>query len=274
MIFDNIVVGSNENKFTMDQLNGMTKYPSIYPIHLREMKGKKMLMIDKKVHNLRSKDFFITEKIDGTNIRIIIDKKNNVVIGGRNDLLAYSKDILVQNKNNVIDVLNEYLTWSNIRELQESSIFNKIDLLVLYGELFGEGIQKKGKFYGKKNFRLFAARSFNEEKVNTILRIKRKNWHFLRRQNSFNPFLNFASVNNIAIILEMDYVPVQDITININKLQTIDQVQRLLTQFKDSQLANTRVEGLVLHSKGDYKHVTEGMNFASFKLKFSDYFSR
>lgn len=87
----------------------------------------------------------VTEKIDGTNIRVILSAEGEVSFGGRTDNAQMPGDLL------------QYL----VRTFQQDKLQQALWLegpvsVVLYGEGYGPGIQKGGGLYRKdKAFILF-----------------------------------------------------------------------------------------------------------------------
>lgn len=88
----------------------------------------------------------VTEKIDGTNIRITLNLEGEVKIGGRTDAAQIPADLIdVLLKMFPVEKMKEVL-WGD-RGPQE---------VTLFGEGYGAGIQKIGKMYrADKSFRLF-----------------------------------------------------------------------------------------------------------------------
>lgn len=88
----------------------------------------------------------VTEKIDGTNIRIMMDSKGDVTYGGRTDRANMHSDL--------IKYLIGTFTASKMRDAfaREGEPLSSV---VLYGEGYGAGIQKGGFYRADKAFRLF-----------------------------------------------------------------------------------------------------------------------
>jgi ATP-dependent RNA circularization protein (DNA/RNA ligase family) len=89
----------------------------------------------------------VAEKIDGTNIRIMLDEEGNVKFGGRTNN-AQLPALLLQHLHNTFTkekMLNAF-----------SSEGHTVPNVVLYGEGYGGSIQKMGEVYGiSQKFRLF-----------------------------------------------------------------------------------------------------------------------
>lgn len=87
-----------------------------------------------------------TEKVDGTNIRVMWDG-HSVTFGGRTDK--------AQIPAHLVNKLNELFGGTNKEEIFEQK-FGETSV-ILFGEGFGEKIQKGGGLYGPANFILFDA---------------------------------------------------------------------------------------------------------------------
>ena len=85
-----------------------------------------------------------TEKIDGTNIRVIWDGYS-VSFKGRTDK--------AQIPTHLLNKLNELFGGQNKEEIFEQKFGN--NHVILFGEGYGEKIQKYGNLYGEVNFILF-----------------------------------------------------------------------------------------------------------------------
>jgi len=122
----------------------MKEYHKINSIFKRSIDGKKMLFGEYSVPEfdyLKNNQWLFTEKVDGTNIRVIWDGVK-VLIKGKTD--------------------NAQIHWQLIEKIQAllpvykfTDIFKDIPLC-LYGEGYGAGIQKGGGLYKlEKDFVLF-----------------------------------------------------------------------------------------------------------------------
>lgn len=93
---------------------------------------------------LKDADWEFTEKVDGTNIRVIWDGYR-VSFKGRTDKADIPKHLLAK--------LEELFGGADKEELFEQT-FGQSEV-ILFGEGYGEKIQKGGGLYGKVNFILF-----------------------------------------------------------------------------------------------------------------------
>lgn len=122
-----------------------TKIPNIFK---REMYGKNKLIEGEystpELEYLSEAQWEFTEKVDGTNIRIVWDGYR-VSFAGRTDKAQIPKHLL--------DRLNEIFGGQTKEELFEQ-MFGKTEM-ILFGEGFGEKIQNGGGLYGNVDFILF-----------------------------------------------------------------------------------------------------------------------
>ena len=74
-------------KFGKDKINTLTKYPSILTLHKL---GKKNILLNELTTPIENEKMYATEKIDGTNIRLLF-YGNERIIGTRENLFFYEK---------------------------------------------------------------------------------------------------------------------------------------------------------------------------------------
>lgn len=131
----------------------MKFYPKIQSIYKRDQKTKEFLMDQwarPEFNYLANNGWEVTEKIDGTNIRIIWNcAEESIFIGGRTD-----KAILQPELKDRLEEL--FLSENALKYFKES--FNETDV-ILFGEGYGRKIQKIGSAYKKdgNDFILFDA---------------------------------------------------------------------------------------------------------------------
>lgn len=122
-----------------------TKIPNIFK---REEFGKNRLIEGEyatpELEYLANVPWVWTEKVDGTNIRVIWDG-HAVSFGGRTDK--------AQIPANLVNRLNDLFGGTNKEEIFEQK-FGETPV-ILFGEGFGEKIQKGGGLYGPVDFILF-----------------------------------------------------------------------------------------------------------------------
>lgn len=122
-----------------------TKIPNIFK---REEYGSNKLIEGEfstpELKYLANAQWVWTEKVDGTNIRVIWDG-HSVTFGGRTDK--------AQIPAHLVNKLNELFGGTNKEEIFEQH-FGDVPV-ILFGEGYGEKIQKGGGLYGPVNFILF-----------------------------------------------------------------------------------------------------------------------
>jgi len=122
----------------------MYKYPKIETLFRRDKNFKVTNEIRlPEFENI--KNWLLTEKIDGTNIRIIYTPEDKLLIRGRTDRASIPTFLLEE--------LQKMFTVEKIKAVLNNPIKKG---LCLYGEGYGAKIQKGGGNYNKGNsFRLF-----------------------------------------------------------------------------------------------------------------------
>jgi len=115
------------------------EYPKIQSVFKRDNEGKFILgeYSHEAFHYLYDAYWEATEKIDGTNIRVIWDGEK-VVIGGKTDK--------AQIQTKLLQILIEMFPEEH---------FDGMPPMTLFGEGFGPGIQKGGKYLKEPSFCLF-----------------------------------------------------------------------------------------------------------------------
>lgn len=151
----------------MNKINSLTKYPSILTYHDL---GEKGMLKEAFSENLSFKDCekcYITEKIDGTNSRIIL-LNGDYFIGSRENFL-YAKgdrfgDPSLGIAENVKPAANR---------LSECSRLKKDVLYILYGETYGGAVTAGSKNYtGNKSygFRIFDVIQMELDQLEEVLK--------------------------------------------------------------------------------------------------------
>jgi len=154
---------------------------------------------------LKDLEWVATEKVDGTNVRIMWDG-NKVRFGGKTDN--------AQMPLQLVEKLTELFGGEANEQLFEQTFDSPV---CLYGEGFGEKIQKGGGNYGKVNFVLFD--------------VKVGEW-----------WLQRGDVEDIAEKLGIDIVP-------IIKSGTLKELSDFVTEGFNSQWGDFKAEGVVAKLK-------------------------
>jgi len=134
-----------------EELNGFTKYEKFSSPFKKDEKFRNTIEV---AQSLPVGTWIKTEKIDGTNIRIILTKPNEE--GNRDILIASRKLVLNQedkNSKQYMDCIKEI----NLNKIKE--YFKEVEsTIVIYGEGYGAGVQKGGIYSSIKDFRVFDIR--------------------------------------------------------------------------------------------------------------------
>jgi hypothetical protein len=134
----------------LDKLNSLTKYPSILTYHTLGDRG----VLQEQVQIPLEGPVFGTEKIDGTNARMIFCPDGGVLVGSREDLLWERRDLVGNPAMGIVAALKE-----KVRELAPT-VVRPGRIVVFYGEVYGRNIGGGAKNYAKRGsvgFRLFDA---------------------------------------------------------------------------------------------------------------------
>lgn len=138
-----------DGRASLRTLNSLTKYPEIPTYHPLGEKGR--------LRNEPPLDFTgiadVTEKIDGTNARIITLPDGTVVVGSREELLWARGDLVRNAQLGIVDTLLAL-------DLPERAVKLVGDrILVIFGEVYGHGVGPAGRRYAGKTtntgFRVF-----------------------------------------------------------------------------------------------------------------------
>lgn len=184
----------------IERLNTATKYPSIPTYH--KMCGGR-LSGDRTV-DFDDDEVLITEKVDGTNVRVILFD-DMYIIGSRNHLLYAYGDLLYNPTNNIVVNVVPYATkFKNHIEVTDDE-----PVVVIYGELYGGKIGKNAKNYtssGRYDLRVFdiVRFTYDDEK-----RIERMRSHEIAmwRDNGGQPFIPFDDVEYWCRQAQVPIVP-------------------------------------------------------------------
>lgn len=130
-------------KYGKEKINTLTKYPSILTLHKFGERGR---FTNELTTNIDGETLFASEKIDGTNVRIIC-YGDDFLVGSRNNILHYSKDFYWDESMGIVDQFYKM----NLPTL------NTEKLTIIFGELFGGKLTANSKDYGKDahGFRVF-----------------------------------------------------------------------------------------------------------------------
>jgi hypothetical protein len=132
----------------LDKFNSMTKYPSILTYHTLGDRGT----LQDAVQIPFTGRILGTEKVDGTNARMIFGPDGSVVVGSREDLLWERRDLIGNPSMGIVEAVRD-----SVQRLHER-LRNPDRIAVTFVEVFGHNIGAAAKNYtreGKVGLRLF-----------------------------------------------------------------------------------------------------------------------
>ncbi len=190
----------NIREIDLDKLNSMTKYPSILTYHAMGERGR---LTDELLFDFQGR-VYATEKVDGTNTRMIFCPDGSVIVGSREDLLWEKNDLIENNTLGIVRTLKEIVRKlsSTVRAFEQRSYA----IVVYFGEVFGKGVGP-GKNYtttGQTSFRLFdIVVQENYEEILALSRDKISSW----REHGGQHFANIEILKSRAAIDGLDTAP-------------------------------------------------------------------
>lgn len=203
---------ASHQSFSFIYLNLMKEYIKIQTVYKRDERTKKIIQGDYSIpefQTLENASWVWTEKVDGTNIRIMWDGES-VVFGGKTDNAQIPVQLLYE-------LQRLFEGTANKQKFKE--VFTNSTEVCLYGEGYGSKIQAAGKMYNPEghNFVLFDVKIGN---------------FWLERNN----------VEDIAAKLGIQIVPI------VGEGTLIEAVEKVQQGMK-SQWGDFTSEGLVLRPK-------------------------
>ena len=243
-------------KYGKEKINTLTKYPSILTLHKFGERGR---LTHDLTTNITEEIMFASEKIDGTNVRIIC-YGDEFLVGSRNNILHYSKDFYWDES---LGIVNQFYQ-KKLPTLQTEH------LTIIYGELFGGKISANSKDYGKEEhgFRVFDVAVIKDLSIldNTIAEIS--HWRESTRDSTVDDSLQYGQeFVDIETLhgYNFDLVPqIEFVLDNFDHQTVLDALEKYipktLVALTDSARGGT--EGVILRNHNRTKIV---------KLRFEDY---
>ena len=198
--------------FDLDKLNSLTKYPSIPTYH--EITKKNLLTEEILVRFPADADLIGTEKVDGTNGRIILLPDGTYFIGSREDLIYFSGDLIHNpHQDPILNAIIKNLVPVAERALKVWENKFGMNIVIVFAEVFGSNIGP-GKVYSnkKQSIRLFdigfvpAARAdgkWGYKELFTFTRDKISSW----RQHGGQDFIEEAELWDCAKQIDLLLTP-------------------------------------------------------------------
>jgi hypothetical protein len=241
------------------KLNSMTKYPSIYTFHTLGDRGR---LTDEHREVDPDTRYTFTEKIDGTNVRIILMQKD-YLIGSREELLHAKGDRVFNPQLGIVE---------HVREIAKSLVTQRLfdGAFVIYGELYGSNVTAASKNYTSKRepyFRVFDIAEFSSSLVSQVLQMPVEqiaSW----RDNGGTPFLNETAFHGwcgeLCLTTAPSVVHQKGESLDTSHTGILDFLREVIptTYVALDEHANGRPEGLIMR--------TPDRSFIA-KLRFEDY---
>lgn len=248
-----------------DKINSFTKYPSILTLHKLGEKGK---LINELTTDVSGEIMYGTEKIDGTNTRIVCYGEE-FLVGSRENILYYNSDLYFDPAQGIVEGM------TNLDALDYIPVTDK--LTVIYGEFYGGKVSSNSKWYGqdKVGFRVFDVAVYDDLSIldRSIPQISR--WRETETENGIIYGQNFLSIeeminfmNDFQLLPKFQLVPL--ITTNFGQLS--DYSHQSVLNYLNTYISKTNValsdkamgnaEGIVLRTNDRSKIV---------KIRFEDY---
>lgn len=235
--------------------NSLTKYPSIPTYHALGERGR----VTDTVQVSFTDDVLVTEKIDGTNARIIACG-TDYLIGSREELLHARGDCIWNPSMGIVDALRPVAE----RLIQAEDSPDQV--LVLYGEVYGGKVTAASKAYtstGAVGFRVFDAAVF--ERAAFVAMAAWDPAHIAAwRDGGGQSFWGWSAVEGLCNAIDVRMVPA---LAHLNALPTeptatLSWMHDLLSQTQAGIDAAGRPEGVVVRTMDRGKIA---------KIRFEDY---
>jgi hypothetical protein len=244
-------------------LNSMTKYPSIETYHPLGDKG-----ILQPGAAFFSGSTVVTEKIDGTNFRIIL-LDDGYFTGSREELLHYGTDVIFNPAQGIVEVVDSVADTMWGQWYEENT--DREALTIVYGEVFGGKASKSSKQYtgeGTWDYRIFDVVHYEGDQ-----HLEVASWPVDKisawRESGGLPFYTWHHTQNFCNRFQLEMVPVFGYLDAIKLPRTIEDTYFWMVQngFDSSEalidpLGKGEAEGVVIR---------EAAGTLKRKLRFEDY---
>lgn len=237
------------------KINSLTKYPSILTLHKLGQKGR---LTSELTTDIQGETMYATEKIDGTNVRIIC-LGDEYLLGSREFILHHNHDLYFDPAQGIVE---------GIKELKINIPIDSQQLTVIYGELFGGKVSANSKQYGtdKLGFRVFDIAVFSDLSIleQSLEDISR--WRERETEDGIiygQTFLTKDVLDTYAPLF--DIVPAVSFDLgDLSHRTVLDNLRHFIPQTNVplSELAHKKPEGIVLRNNDRSKIV---------KIRFDDY---
>ncbi|QIF04741.1 RNA ligase family protein [Roseimicrobium sp. ORNL1] len=241
----------------LSRLNSLTKYPSIPTYHALGDKGR----LTPEVNVAFTSDVHVTEKVDGTNARLVCTPEG-VLIGSREDLLWATGDLIHNPALGIVDTLRDFA-----HQLRDHSFTEAV--VVFYGEVYGHGVGAAAKQYasqGTRGFRLFDVCLLKADLVSDMLARPAEQisaW----REHSGQTFASVSACDALAARFGFARVPMSGVYSCDVWPRGLTDARDFLNGFAESK---ARLDGAALgKAEGIVARTADRSQIA--KLRFEDY---
>jgi hypothetical protein len=242
------------SKFGKEKINTLTKYPSILTLHQLGERGRLKNELTTPILNEK---MYATEKIDGTNARIIC-YGDEYLIGAREFILHHSHDLYFDNEQFIVECLKEL----NVK-IPQTEMFT-----VIYGEFYGGKTSANSKWYGqdKNGFRVFDIAVYNDLSALDLTQQEISKWRERETENGIVYGQNFLARSEMeSQFSDFELVPLVEFDLgDMSHSVVLDNLQKFIptTNVALSEKALNKSEGVVLRNDNRSKIV---------KVRFEDY---
>jgi len=239
-------------KYGKRKLNTLTKYPSILTLHKIGDKGRLTEELTTQIDS--DETYYATEKIDGTNVRIIT-YGNEMILGSREFLLYHSDDLFYDPAQGIVEYLYDTIQFRNNF------------LTVVYGEMYGGKVSSNSKQYGteKNGFRIFDIALFKDLSILESPLEEISTWRELETPEGMRYGQPFVDIQKLKSQVGYELAPSIEFKIGDTSAGAIYDAMRSAlphTKVALTESALLRPEGLVVRNEDRSK---------IFKLRFEDY---
>ena len=239
-----------------EKINTLTKYPSILTLHKFGEKGRFTHDI---TTNIEGETMYASEKIDGTNVRIVC-LGDAFLVGSRNKILHYSKDFYWDDSMGIVKEFYE----KNLPTIQSDT------LTIIYGELFGGKITANSKDYGKESlgYRVFDVATIDDLSILDGSITEISNWRESSLNSSVDDTLKYGQgFVDLDTLKSYNFELVPQIEFELPNFEhqtVLDALEKYISKTNVALTDSARggTEGVILRNKDRSKIV---------KLRFEDY---
>lgn len=254
-----------------NKLNSITKYPEILTYHKMGERGR--LKSELSTILDPNKLYHVSEKIDGTNTRMIFIVKDECLdyfIGSREELLTAYGDRIYNPQLDIVDNLlgiSQSINNEMFLRIENNSKEFSDGVYTIYSELYGGKLPATKQYTTSKEYasRVFDIAYLTLDKFNELSELPRNkiaNW----RQNGGQTFFTTDQRCSVCNILNLDLVPFQENIYGKELPVDIQETYDFMFAYRKSRAGidfkDGRSEGVVIRSD-DRKQIV--------KLRFEDY---